>query len=437
LFQAIKLNRITLQQINFSLGLLLVFCIPIYLWSVTIITGLWLITWLIESNIKEKYNQILESKYLLLFPVYYLILVVGLLYSNNIRHGITLLEHKLTLFILPFIIFSLNDLYKKRLKKVFLSFVIGNFIASIICLVYALYRSLSVVKGVVVFNPMVLNQTDSFINSIVYGGNYFFYDKLSIILHPTYFSMYITFSIVIILFFLESKEISKRIRFLLIFLVLYFIIFLFLLSSRASYLTFLIISVIYFIKKIVELKKKILLFAFILFLTTITTIFFLNPRFSLFYKSMSDKNFRHQDYGDYQRISIWKSSFNVIKRNYLWGVGTGDTEDELVKEYRLLNLNNSADNKYDSHNQYLESFLGNGIFGLVLIVLILIVPFYRSLKENNFLLMMFIIIIGINFLFETILNTLAGIFFVAFFYHFILFQSSKDTSVNTQILNLE
>ena len=64
------------------------------------------------------------------------------------------------------------------------------------------------------------------------------------------------------------------------------------------------------------------------------------------------------------RFWIWKSAFSVIENHPIIGVGTGDVRDELQKQYEKRGMSQAVIFRYNAHNQYLETWLGTGIFGL-------------------------------------------------------------------------
>jgi O-antigen ligase len=126
------------------------------------------------------------------------------------------------------------------------------------------------------------------------------------------------------------------------------------------------------------------------------------------------------------RLSIWKVSFNIIRENPIFGVGTGDIQDELNREYRLSGSTDlKTDNNLNAHNQFLEIILENGLIGLLLFISILFVMFSIAWSEQNILYLMFLFIVVFSFLFETMLNRLAGVSFFSLFSFLLLHIESK------------
>jgi O-antigen ligase len=74
-----------------------------------------------------------------------------------------------------------------------------------------------------------------------------------------------------------------------------------------------------------------------------------------------------------------------------------------------------AKEQFNAHNQFLEVLLENGIIGLVLFISIFVSMFYIGISDKNLLYIMFILMIFMFLLFETVLNRLAGVTFFSFF----------------------
>ncbi|MFN9863429.1 MAG: hypothetical protein ACK55U_08480, partial [Bacteroidota bacterium] len=74
--------------------------------------------------------------------IYFLVLVVGVAYSQNTELAFRQLETSLCLLALPLVVYRLGPLLKQNLTQLFEAFVAGLAVASAICLGVALYRYL-------------------------------------------------------------------------------------------------------------------------------------------------------------------------------------------------------------------------------------------------------------------------------------------------------
>ena len=126
-----------------------------------------------------------------------------------------------------------------------------------------------------------------------------------------------------------------------------------------------------------------------------------------------------------ERLLIWWYSFEITNDNLLFGVGTGDVKDKLLDKYREKQMYNALGLKLNAHNQYLETTLALGVIGLIVLLLILVLPAMYGMERKHYLLLIFLILIAFNFLFESMLETQAGVVFYAFFNAY-LFAIKKD-----------
>src|SRR2546421_11784417 len=75
------------------------------------------------------------------------------------------------------------------------------------------------------------------------------------------------------------------------------------------------------------------------------------------------------------RVAIWQCSMDIVNRHWLLGVGTGDVQDSLQAAYEKRKFYfASRFNRYNVHNQLLELWIGNGLPGLLIYLLCLVVP---------------------------------------------------------------
>lgn len=127
-----------------------------------------------------------------------------------------------------------------------------------------------------------------------------------------------------------------------------------------------------------------------------------------------------------QRIEYWKVSMYIIKNNWLTGVGTGDLNEAFDEAYNDLDSKLHDSFRYRSHNQYLAIFIAFGIFGFLWFIFTLIYPGIKTGRFNNFLYIVFIIIILMSMLTEDTLETQAGATFFAFFNALLLFGCKRQ-----------
>jgi O-antigen ligase len=165
--------------------------------------------------------------------------------------------------------------------------------------------------------------------------------------------------------------------------------------------------------------KKIGLIGIGLSIILLLTIFVTNPRLKALVKNETEKELIDNTRNE-ARISLWQSAFSLIKSNFIVGVGTGDIQNELNKVYiksgkdELIKVEN-----LNTHNQFIEITAENGIIGLILFLAIFVLMTVISVKNKNIIYLVFIAIVFFSFLFETMLNRLAGLSFFSLFSFFL------------------
>jgi O-antigen ligase len=397
------------NKIYSYLFLALSFVIPIHDKLVPPIILLIGLNWLLEFNFSEKIRRIKNFRFkkIIFAPVLlYFVYLIGTFYSEQLKGSsgaLFDLEVKLSLLLFP-LFFSTIDLsvlgsgfYKKVLKL----FVYGSLASSILLI-----------------NKAIMNYFNTQDTSA------FFYTNLSWMHHPSYLALFFTFAIAILLVWLittENKNIFKRN--LVIILIIHFELFIVLLSSKAGLLglglTFIVVVFIILLND----RRKIRI-AIVLTLSvsvTLGILFSLFPasysRFSEAKKSIEDSNIpdNQKTDGSTARLLVWECSAEIIKENFLFGVGTGDVKPELNKRYEEKNIQQAIKENLNAHNQYLQTFIAIGFIGFLLLIASLILPVLHGFQKRKTLLMVFIVLFSFHLLVESMLERQAGVVFFAFF----------------------
>jgi O-antigen ligase len=182
------------------------------------------------------------------------------------------------------------------------------------------------------------------------------------------------------------------------------------------------------------------------------------------------------------RKYIWDAGIDIIEKNWLFGVGSGDIKDKLLSryskqiykkpntdnlvdstilqiqnnnktvsylrekaissnktfekelrdhaEYVLIRKNNRYKNslkrEYNFHNQYLQTFGKIGVFGLLILCYLLAYLFILSIKRQDYLTVFFLFIVGASFLTESMLERQAGVAFFSFFYSLLIARANQN-----------
>lgn len=370
------------------------------------------INWIAEGDFKSKWNRIRFNTWILIPVLFYLLHIIGLLYTSNMEDGNFDLEKKMAIFILPLIIGSSSVLLTKTIfNDLVLTFIVSCFFTSVLCV------------GKIVYNLF-------FYHHLNYLFNYDLIEPVAF--HPVYFSIYIVLSICFLLswFFNHSKDKkSNLIKVVVGVLTIYFIFFLLLLASRTVVSIFFLILFVYFIY-LIKKKHVPLKIGFSIIIGLIGVVGILAIRSSTFRDRFSSvlnsgikgfgfnkdtHGYLHENAnGLTLRLMKWKCSVLLIRDNFLLGVGTGDTEDELQQCYVEIGLWDGIA-RFNAHNQFLQTWLGIGIPGLLLLLLYFFYPLYLGIKHGDFACVAFVLIFIASCLTESMLCCQKGIIFYSFF----------------------
>jgi O-antigen ligase len=384
---------------------------------------IFVLLWIIEGRWTEKWNAITQSKIAILAAGFFGIHLVGLFNTENITQGLGVLLDYLPFCLFPLVLSSITPLNQRQVFIIISVFVLSCFVATFICVGNCI-------------------QIASSVDRLEYNGNeYWFYSLFTRPIHinPIYLSLYVGFCVFFIgaYLFNSAKHLVFIEKLVLILAALYFTTILCLLATRTALVSTLALCLVNYILYVYKTKKGVWYmvpaFLFVIgIISIISTSSFLKKRF-VDIKNFSDKGIEeniqtrqvvHKSWkGASVRLAIWKASIDVIEDNFLTGVGTGDTQDELVKAYK----NNSyifekGETRHNAHNQFIQTQVTSGIIGLVVLVAIFILCLYKGWQENSYFYITFIIYVIINCQTEALLQRPKGIVFFSMI-SFLLFFS--------------
>lgn len=410
------LNR---GDLTFFVSIAVVIVLPVYVHLLPPFIFLWLLFWLWQNNFRMNKKMFSGNKaaiLFILFIVFYLWQILGLMYADSVDTGLERIFKRLAFIIFPLVLFYPGEKISKNINLILRIFAVFTFLFLIFCFENALNNSLILKGGHFIFNP---HPSD-------YGWeNYFYGFRFSNPVHPSYLSMYVILSILISSESLikDSPTLFKKLFW--IFLIIVFLTVLYLLSSRAAILSIIIIFPAYFIIRLRGIfSKKIVISIFVLLIVVLIGIAKTNSRINYTIEDLS-KTVVSESFEKDVRYEIWNSAMGVIKKNLIFGVGTGDASNELKKEFIRRGYTEGYYESLNAHNQFLEVLLENGLVGLLIFVCIIGYMIYMAISERNLIFGSFILIILIFFFFETVLNRLAGITFFPLF-SFLLIQVNQD-----------
>jgi O-antigen ligase len=349
----------------------------------------------------------LFRKHLLFFipPIaYFLIHVISLVF----QHGpINLLEDRLMFILVPVLglplFVRLNSDERIGLLKVFIA---GLLLVAILLII-----------RIIIFVSGLVPDDMSFIEYSLLHKYWYFSAHLSVFENPTYLSMKIIWILLLLLTLNERLRISKPI---LIVLSVFFSLFLFLLSSRAG-IVFWLMATIYALiwmwkKKIIRPATVALIIPLLVALTGLGVM--KNPRIRISLDEISTKiKSGNIDWKNFdQRTREWYNALQIIREYPYTGAGLSKIKEATYEGYLRNGFNEEAKFNYNAHNQYLEAQMTFGIAGTILLLWMLFTPLlYARTSWCPELSVLLVILMAFFLMFESMFNRQWGIMFFMLF----------------------
>lgn len=375
------------------------------------------LNWLIEADFKQKFKTLLSNRPALLLIGFYVLHLLGLLYTSNADAGAFDVQVKLSLFLFP-LLFATRPLEKSQLNKVFFGFIAGALASSLFMLIYAMYAQLTT------------------------GAMNYFYEALAFYIHPSYISMYLNLILVWLLMDVNkpsSERLLKAAWSLL--LLLFFLVMIVLLSSKMGIISSFLVLGTALVYSIVKHKKYVLgtVGIAVIALSVLGILKFVPEVAGRLERAVhavtagSDDNTKVESTA--VRMLVWKASNTVISEHVLLGVGTGDSKDALMAEYERQGMTGALEHRLNCHNEFYQVFVSLGLVGFLLLLLVLFLPLAQNWKRQNFLFVFFVALVFLNFLTESMLETQAGVLFFGYFYA-LLSRPAKDDVLSETVTKI-
>lgn len=323
----------TYQYLLIFLGFLL----PLTVFGANFVIVFICCIWLISGNYKTKLNLIFSSKLMLASILFFGLHVVGMLWTEDLQWGLHIIHKMWYFFLLWPILFTL-------VKKDYIKYYVGAFLLAItfteILSYLVWFEIIPEFRHAKIWNPTPFMSHISY-NPILAFAIYLishqvlFQDKLSKLKRYIYFSLAITMSINM---FITGGRAGH---------VMYFVMLSILIFQYFNY------------KKIRSL---------ILIMIVIPSIFYTAYQSSDIFNKRVDMaventlNYSENKGSSVGRRITWAiNSWDIIKKNLIIGVGTGD----LPSEYKKINQINSPElpNINNPHNMYTLVLIQLGLLG--------------------------------------------------------------------------
>ena len=393
MLESFKLDK-TFQYLLVSLA----FLMPLTVFGANLIIVLIVILWALTGNYKSKIDQIIKSKVLIASILFFILHIVGLLWTEDLRWGLHII-HKMWYFLLLFPI--LYTLVKKEHIRYYISaFLLAIFFTEVLSyLVW--FEIIPPFKNASVYNPT------PFMSHISYNPILAF--SIYLILHELLFNKSVSkFKLVFYSFLSVSMSINM-----------------FITGGRAGQVMFftmlcIIIFQYFNYKKLISLVVSIVVVISFFYIAFNTSEIFHNRVTETLTNIENFETNKNTSVGE--RIVFAMNSWEIIINNPIIGSGTGD----FPIEYKKINMQNTPEltNATNPHNMYVLILVQLGIIGLISFLSIIFYQIkFSILSKDRFIretglalpLLFLIIMLSDSYLLGHY-TTLMYIFFSSFLY---------------------
>lgn len=355
-----------------------------------------------------KNGMTINNKYFFVQALFYFTLLATLLYSENLSYAFKKLQTMSSLIVFPLLFSFFSNRFKEYLLenryRYLQVYIITVFLFNVFVFLFFWWNYFSF-KDTLIHMPEIVN---------VRLGKYN--------IHPIYISMHcalaLLFSAVV---FVKYKSMGTKLGLLLIQLVLLAFLMIY---ARKGPIIALIGTILVSSFLFVKMNYRILVFfAILLMLVLIFAIPNTRDRFKELFttEDLAGENVNSTDL----RQAIYTEAISLIQRSPVFGYGIGDYNDKLKQSYKENELTLLLEKNYNTHNQYLSSWLIGGLFSFLALFFLLGRNFFLSIKNKNHLLFLVVTFYMIVMFTENILEREDGVIFFSLFLNYFALLNYK------------
>ena len=302
--------------------------------------------------------NLLNKKLVIWFSAFVFFIFLKSVFLNNFIEDISQIKKLFQVLLLVILSFGLKEKNLSYLKS---GIILGTFTSC----TYSLIKICIIVFQTGVFNftkgPLI-NET--------------------LPVQRLYLGLLCTFSLIFVF-----ERLLKNRKKLNLFLALFFVFFVFLIAGRIAVVSVLFI-IIYYVFTFLKSYMRYVAVLLILLFSSVVMLTNNNLSKRIFH---SDDNFRTSYFEKIEmhepRFLIWKYSFEILKQtNLITGNGYSNTTEKLVNKYNNIpqqkKKNWFINKEFNTHNQYLDILISQGILA-GLLFLIFLTQAFKLAKESH------------------------------------------------------
>ena len=394
------------QRLSYGLLLLAAASVSFSRFLMLPIAILMMVLYAVDFRYKLHFQTVKENK--LFFPFcitlsLFLLSLIGAAYSDNVPKAISDWECKLWFAAAPLCILPLCGRISPKQIRTLLT-------------VFGLSATATAIGNIVISTAKFAQSGDA-VQFFYMNATHFFGQKPT---HPSYLSLYYTIAWLISIILLIDKTIEQPRLFRIAFFASIIIlpVEIILLQSKAGLLLFAVSFVgivIHAVRRHIIPKwaaATVLVGGFVLGFVGVSGKTATSNRLGDLRQHLNSTEMANPYNGTLQRVAVWQTSCEVAADNLPFGTGTGDITDELCQRYESKGYTYILGKRLNCHNQYLQHLVGLGIPGIIVLLLFIGIPLWEGIREKDFLLWMWGVLIAGNFLVESMLETRAGSNFI-------------------------
>jgi len=347
-------NKQKINDINAYLLIAFAFALPLTVAGANIIDAFIVLLWLARGTFKEDWNEVKNNKVVLAVLGFYLLHIVGLLWTEDMQWGLHILKKETKFLMIPIFMLFIR---REHIKYYIYAFLLAMSLSEILS--YGVWFEI-----IPEFKNATVNNPTPFMSHISYNP------LLAFAIYLLLTSM------------LFNKNLSRNEKIIRMVFIITMSVNMFITGGRAGQVMYFVMLVIvlfqYYNRQII--KSVIISFIMLplIFILAYNSSNLFQKRVDMaLYNIKNYDNNKHNSIGE--RLTFWINSYEIyINNNIVFGVGTGDFRNE----YKKVNQKNTPKiaNTDNPHNMYVLELVQFGLIGVFSLLSILFFQIIHALR---------------------------------------------------------